>query len=179
MNKIKSASIPAMQVVVLLIVHVSYGYDSPRGIWKHTRKPNTPELWNFERDFAQIEAINLYIEYTSSPEIGSGFQHFSRNSRIAWTFPIHSKNWSTLSTNCDLHDHRDIPFPLSFLPESRVTPPPWLPVFIFLQNPVYFHAHPFHWYLAGPKVCSETNNDSSSSAGSFCLISVWSNILIN
>jgi uncharacterized membrane protein YhaH (DUF805 family) len=32
MNRFKSASIPAMQVIVLLIVHLWYGSDSPREI---------------------------------------------------------------------------------------------------------------------------------------------------
>jgi hypothetical protein len=91
MNRFKSASIPAMQVVMLLIVQLGYGSESVRGIWEHAQKMNTPELWNSERDLAQIEAIDLYVEYAYSPEILSDFRHFSRKSRIAWTFPIHSK----------------------------------------------------------------------------------------
>jgi hypothetical protein len=37
-----------------------------------------------------------------------------------------------LPTNFDLQEYRVIPFPLAFLPESRVTPSPWPPVFVFL-----------------------------------------------
>jgi hypothetical protein len=65
-----------MQVIVLLIVHLWYGSDSPRGIRKYAQKINTLEFWNSERDLAQIEAIHLYIEYVSSPEIFFDFQHF-------------------------------------------------------------------------------------------------------
>jgi hypothetical protein len=90
MNRFKSASIPAMQGVVLLIVYLWYGYDSPSGFEKHARKTNRSGLWNSERDLAQIEAIDSYIKYASSSEILSDFQQFSRNSRIAWTFSIHS-----------------------------------------------------------------------------------------
>jgi hypothetical protein len=39
-----------------------------------------------------------------------------------------------LPINFDMHHHKVIPFPLPFLPESRVTPSPWLPVFIFFAK---------------------------------------------
>jgi hypothetical protein len=109
MNRFKSAIIPATQVIVLLIVHIWYISDSPRGIWKHARKTNARELWNSERDLVQIEARDLYIEYAARPEIFSDFQQFHEIRESPGLFNsfkklIHAsyKNWSMLPTNFDL-----------------------------------------------------------------------------
>jgi hypothetical protein len=80
-----------MQVVVRLIVRLWYGSDSPRG-FENTPEKRTRLNCGIQRDLTQTEAIDLYIEYASRPEVLSDFQHFSRNWRIAWTFPIHSYN---------------------------------------------------------------------------------------